>query len=81
MARPLTWERVARILGTRMEAHAFCVDHPEKASRGDCPFCQDRAAYRLYTDKLGYVPKDPLIGTSTVLLSDLKRHFEDEGAQ
>lgn len=46
-----TWREVAAVLAERL-SHASCPDHPEpQAVPQDCPFCADRAAYRLWQRK------------------------------
>ena len=46
------WAEVARILGERLENHAGCPEHPEETPVRDCPFCEDRIAYRLFERKM-----------------------------
>lgn len=49
MSRALPWREMAHLLAERMSHHAFCDKHPEKAADPDhCPFCADRAAYRVW---------------------------------
>jgi hypothetical protein len=36
--------------------HAYCDTHPEEAPGKDCPFCEDRTAYRSWERKLGVAP-------------------------
>ena len=46
-----TWREVAAVLAERL-SHASCPDHAEtRAVPQDCPFCADRAAYRLWQRK------------------------------
>jgi len=47
----LTWRAVAEQMASRMEAHAYCLEHLENAPDPECPFCADRAAYAIYLDK------------------------------
>jgi hypothetical protein len=42
------WKSIATQLGNRMCYHADCEVHPASAPDGDCPFCEDRAAYLRY---------------------------------
>lgn len=65
-----SWRELAERLGARMESHAFCVDHDETDPQSDCPYCQDRAAFRLYERKAGKRP-DPLAGARTVSVDEL----------
>ena len=55
--RPLSWERVARILGERLRCqgdYAVCEEgHTETEAVRDCPFCEDRHAFRIYQRKIG----------------------------
>lgn len=46
-----SWENVARRLAHRMSNHAFCDNHPESAPEPNCPYCEDRATYRLWQRK------------------------------
>jgi hypothetical protein len=70
----LTWKRIAMILGGQMEDHAFCEDHPVSEPEPQCPFCEDRAAYRLFVAKLkaeGVTRANPWSGLRNVPLSKI----------
>lgn len=79
MAKPPSWETVARALGEQMEAHAFCNEH-RKITEG-CPACDDLAAYQMYRAKLtsiGVVEHDPFKNTVNVSVFDLARSAPKE---
>lgn len=59
MTREPSWRAVADILADRMYHHSRCDQHPEaEAVPDDCPFCADRAAYRLWQTKGGKVHRE-----------------------
>lgn len=47
-----SWRTVAIVLARRLEEHAACAAHPESSPDPDCPFCADRAAYRVFERKM-----------------------------
>lgn len=50
----MSWRAVADALAERMENHAYCDTHPDPGANADkCPFCADRAAYRMWQAKSG----------------------------
>lgn len=54
---PPSWRAVANELAARLEHHARCGQHREAdADPENCPFCADRAAYRLWERKAGVQP-------------------------
>lgn len=56
----IPWKDVANALADRMQHHAHCEDHPEAAAVPDrCPFCADRAAYRMWETKTKQRHVDP----------------------
>lgn len=82
-ARP-NWRKVADTLARQMAIHAFCDSHSLRNAQLDCPFCQDRAAYRVYLAAGGqdFTPGDPP-GTRSVPLAELRKsdHFKRPGQQ
>jgi hypothetical protein len=65
MSKPayLSWRAVANELAHRMQHHVYCDAHPEaEADPENCPFCADRAAFRLWQRKAGVVPKAEPVG-------------------
>lgn len=48
-----SWREVAGVLAERMANNAYCNTHLETEPGQDCPFCKDRAAYRLWERKSG----------------------------
>lgn len=48
-----SWRAVADALAERMSHYAICKAHPEAEADPDCPFCKDRAAYRMWERKSG----------------------------
>ena len=65
---------VANELAHRMQHHVYCDAHPAEASAqpDSCPFCADRAAYRLWQRKAGVVSEPSPAGPS-VNVFDLHR--------
>lgn len=54
------WRVIAGILAERVYHNAECATHPDESKPGDgCPFCKDRAAYRLWERKSGKTHRDP----------------------
>lgn len=66
-----TWRHIAEVLARRLAHHAFCDSHPESQPDADCPFCKDRAAYRLWQRKAG-VRDVPLPEGRDVTLAELR---------
>jgi hypothetical protein len=55
-----SWRDLAGILAERVYHNAECRAHPDESEPGDgCPFCKDRAAYRLWERKSGKTHRDP----------------------
>jgi len=55
-----SWKAIAEKLAERMSYHAYCDTHPEREATPDtCPFCADRAAYRLWEAKSGMTYRPP----------------------
>jgi len=51
-----SWRGVAGRLAARMQNHAYCDAHREnEPDVGNCPFCADREAYRLWQRKVAEV--------------------------
>jgi hypothetical protein len=44
----VNWRKIADLLADRLETHAICPQHSVADAAPDCPWCQDRAAYRKY---------------------------------
>jgi len=42
------WRAVAARLAQQLASHAVCERHGEAASDPECPFCEDRAAYKTW---------------------------------
>lgn len=61
MSRELSWRAIADTLAARLQNHAFCETHPESEPAEECPFCRDRAAFRLWERKSGmtFVDRSP----------------------
>lgn len=53
MRQQPSWRAVAHALAERMSHHDRCDQHPEAQAAPDCPWCKDRAAYRLWQSKSG----------------------------
>jgi hypothetical protein len=72
-----SWKSIAMALGERMSCHAFCESHSlEEADPKNCPFCDDRAAYGRYLERLaqdGQRIVDPFEGGTMVPIQDLFR--------
>lgn len=78
MNRAPSWQAVATALAARMRDHAHCAEHSlDKADLERCPWCADRAAYRIWQQKAGHLaPADPV----EVVDIDVLRHAR-EGEQ
>jgi len=79
MSKPETdWKSVAWALGERMEHHAYCESHNEQeADLKGCPFCKDRAVYRMYQEamrSIGYTFKDLIKTNNNVSLREILRN-------
>lgn len=68
----MTWRQVAEVLAHRLVNHAYCEVHPESRPGEQCPFCDDRAAYRLWQRKAGVQDPPPYTGP-TVDILELRR--------
>lgn len=83
MSREPSWRAVAEVLAKRVWNYAQCNQHPESDPNAGCPFCEDRAAYRLWERKSGKTFKKPEIPGETVNVFDLMRaanqHDTSEG--
>lgn len=57
----VNWRRVAEVLAARLVNYAECPTHHVDRPDPDCPFCDDRAAYRTYLSAGGrdFTPSFP----------------------
>lgn len=65
------WREVAEILAGRLVTHAFCDEHPAASADPECPFCQDRAAYRTYLAAGGPDKAPPRPSGHVIALADI----------
>lgn len=57
MTREMSWRSVADALAARLYHRCYCDQHPEsRAEPINCPFCADRAAYRMWQAKRDGAP-------------------------
>lgn len=73
-----SWQALARILGERMENHAYCDEHSRAdADPATCPYCHDRWAHDQYTAKIGARPTPP--AGDTISLRELRQSGRETG--
>lgn len=63
--------QVGQLLAGRLAAHAHCDEHPESASRKDCPYCEDRTAFASYLTAGGRDPRPAKPTGRGITLSEL----------
>jgi hypothetical protein len=81
ISKGMSWEDVARLLGERMQHHAFCDTHPgfdfARGLKDGCPFCLDKRAFLIFQAKSGFksrqqqLNEDPNI--SSISIYDLPK--------
>jgi hypothetical protein len=81
MSERAAWRRVAEALAERLVSHAFCTDHSEANPEPDCPWCDDREAYRAYVDAGGRDFRPPPYTGRVVTLSEVAPNWPDRGGE
>lgn len=71
-----SWKTIAIALGSAMESHRYCEDHPVAEPEPSCPFCSDRSLYlryRAFALRNGLTFPDPFLNATAMKLSDVRR--------